>query len=219
MFDLLVDVYDRGLDAVTLMMRDVLSGTEHPSVWMLAFLVVVPAFLFVGRRPRASRRRQRKLHRYRRGHQRQMTFRRHRIWEKEALALLKRIGSGRLSETDTREAIRDMNPYAFEYLIVAIFKQRGLETRKIKRASGDGGIDGMVRIDHRWHLIQAKRYAAPVSAPLVEEFALLSRHKRMPGLFVASSGFTKGAYLAARNGRFIQLLDVHALLTRSVVPV
>ena len=56
-------------------------------------------------------------------------------------------------------------------------------------------------------LIQAKRYRSPVSTPMIEDFHQLCQEKRMPGVFVASSGFSKPAYQFAKRTRRVKLLD------------
>jgi len=105
-----------------------------------------------------------------------------------------------------------MSPYAFEYLITEGFRSAGAKVRKIERVSGDGGWDGMVHLNGRWHLIQAKRYGSPVSRQVIEEFLTLCQTKRMPGLFVATNGFSKPARKLAYQSRRITLMDGNALV-------
>lgn len=100
-----------------------------------------------------------------------------------------------------------MSPYAFEYLITEGLKGQGAEIRKLKCVSGDGGIDGMARLNGRWHLIQAKRYTAPVSTGVIEEFLQVCIEKKRPGLFVATSGFSGPARQRANHSERLILLD------------
>lgn len=167
------------------------------ALWILRAIFTRPArkrFRATSARRRASRR---------------QVLSRHGAWQKEALAVLKRIQ--RLPFTDNQELVilQGMSAYAFEYLITESLQARGAEIRKLPRASGDGGIDGMCRLgpEGRWHLIQAKRYAAPVSTGLLSDFQRVCQERRMPGLFVATGGFTAPARrFAGQSGR-LKLLD------------
>lgn len=205
--------YEAGLDGALRIAQDVLAGQSTSMLWLLGLAVLTPAFLLVGRRPRQARRRQRALSRYRRGHSRQMTFRRHSLWRQEALDVLRAFSEGEVHTGQCFSRLLGMNPYAFEYLVIEVFRQRGCDTRKLKRASGDGGIDGLVYLQGRWHLIQAKRYQGAVSQPLVDDFIALCRRKRMPGLFVATSGFTRGATNSADACAAVQLVNIRTLLS------
>lgn len=211
--DLMLAYYERGFDYLATIFTDLQNGHWSGGVWLLGAALIVPAFLMTGRRPKRRKRQARALRRYRHGEQRALTFRRHAQWRKEALRLLRLHGSGRLSAPELSDQLQGMNPYAFEYLIIELFKRRGHSTRKIKRASGDGGIDGMVHINGRWHLIQAKRYQGPVSQAPVGDFIELARRKRMPGLFVAINGYTKGALSVAQTSPFVRLVDVNSLFS------
>src|SRR5690606_21245490 len=112
------------------------------------------------------------------------------------------------------QVFQAMSPYAFEYLITECLKGQGNQIRKLRRVSGDGGIDGMVMLNKRWHIIQAKRYANPVSAGIVQEFLQLCIEKRMPGVFVASSGFTAPARRLADRQARLTLWDGVSLVRR-----
>ncbi|WP_273208726.1 restriction endonuclease [Marinobacter subterrani] len=139
--------------------------------------------------------------------QRKLSLKRHKGWQKEAREILKRLRSGSLSAEQTRAVLQSMSPYAFEYLITEGLKGQGADIRKLRRVSGDGGIDGMAHLNGRWHLIQAKRYAAPVSTATIEEFLQVCIEKKMPGLFVATSGFTGPARKRANQSKRLILLD------------
>ncbi len=194
-------------------------NTESVPVWAWAIAgVVIWRTVKAIIRPPARRRKNAPAARQR-WVQRQATRIRHKRWRNEALGTLKslkkhqtekRSGNkeqAELAEQRVRQTLNAMSPYAFEYLITEGLKRQGADIRKIQRASGDGGIDGMLKLQGRWHLIQAKRYRSPVSTPMIEDFHRLCQEKRMPGVFVASSGFTQPARQFAQRTRRVKLLD------------
>ena len=78
--------------------------------------------------------------------------------------------------------------------------------------SGDGGIDGIINED-RLGLdviyIQAKRWEADVGRPEIQKFVgALAGNKANKGVFITSSGFSRGAtdYAAQVNHRVV-LID------------
>jgi len=78
--------------------------------------------------------------------------------------------------------------------------------------SGDGGIDGIINED-RLGLdviyIQAKRWEADVGRPEIQKFVgALAGNKASKGVFITSSGFSKGAteYASQVNHRVV-LID------------
>ncbi|HIG4575661.1 TPA: restriction endonuclease, partial [Klebsiella pneumoniae] len=54
--------------------------------------------------------------------------------------------------------LRKIDPFVFEELLLEGFERRGFEVIRNRRYTGDGGIDGRVKIDGQTWLIQAKRY-------------------------------------------------------------
>lgn len=80
--------------------------------------------------------------------------------------------------------LRSMDPLAFEELLLECFERRGLQVTRNRRYTGDGGIDGKVKICGGVWLVQAKRYADAIRPEHVEAFAQLCAAKSMPGLFI-----------------------------------
>lgn len=80
--------------------------------------------------------------------------------------------------------LRKIDPYVFEELVLDAFAQRGLAVRRNKRYSGDGGLDGQVRIHGEWHLIQSKRYSHHIQSAHVQAFANLCQERGQNGVFV-----------------------------------
>lgn len=82
------------------------------------------------------------------------------------------------------DILRSIHPNVFEELILTSLKSPFRKIRRNHRYTGDGGIDGQVRINGQWHFIQAKRYTNHISADHVREFIQLCKKEGQPGLFV-----------------------------------
>lgn len=80
--------------------------------------------------------------------------------------------------------LRYTNPFVFEEMILTAFKQAGFKIRRNKRYTGDGGIDGIVYMDGKKHLIQAKRYRNHINAAHVQEFVTICQRQGCKGLFI-----------------------------------
>ncbi len=80
--------------------------------------------------------------------------------------------------------LRRMDPLAFEELLLECFERRAIQVVRNRRYTGDGGIDGKVRICGWVWLVQAKRYADAIRPEHVEAFARQCAAQSMPGLFI-----------------------------------
>ena len=81
--------------------------------------------------------------------------------------------------------LRKVDPLMFEELILESFSCSGFRVRRNRRYSGDGGIDGQVRLNGAWAPVQCKRYSAHINPAHVADFAAVLRRRRVPaGLFV-----------------------------------
>ena len=80
--------------------------------------------------------------------------------------------------------LRKIDPLSFEELVLQSFVDMGWRVRRGTRYSGDGGVDGHVRLpfDHYWTAIQCKRYSSAIDPTHVREFAEIVYPLR--GLFV-----------------------------------
>ena len=80
--------------------------------------------------------------------------------------------------------LRKIDPLSFEELVLQSFVDMGWMVKRGIRYSGDGGVDGHVRLpgDPYWTAIQCKRYSSAINPAHVSEFAALVYPKR--GLFV-----------------------------------
>lgn len=115
----------------------------------------------------------------------------------------------------------DMDPTAFERLVIALLRGMGygrLGQVEHSGRSGDGGIDGIISQDplglDRIY-VQAKRYAVEqtVSRPVLQGFVgALMGAQGDRGVFITTSSFTSGARTEAdRVNARIELIDGHRL--------
>ena len=105
---------------------------------------------------------------------------------------------------DLLAAVASMNPIQFERLILALLTKMGygagnLANSQMTKASGDGGIDGIINEDALGLdavYIQAKRYApdSKVGRPALQAFVgSLTGEGANKGVFVTTSDFSKEA--------------------------
>ena len=90
--------------------------------------------------------------------------------------------------------LRKVDPFVFEELILEAFNRGGLKIKRNRRYTGDGGIDGKVKINGRYVLIQAKRYSGYINNNHVTLFSKLCKDKRQLGLFIHTGKTGKGSY-------------------------
>lgn len=80
--------------------------------------------------------------------------------------------------------LRKIDPYVFEELVLWAFKQKGYRVYRNARYSGDGGVDGKVRINGKKLLIQDKRYSGYIQLAHIKAFDETCRKKKQNGLFI-----------------------------------
>lgn len=118
---------------------------------------------------------------------------------------------------ELRDRIKSVSPSRFEELVVELLVKMGYggtqeDAGRVVGKSGDGGIDGIINED-RLGLdviyIQAKRWEADVGRPEIQKFVgALAGNKASKGIFITSSGFSRGAtdYASQVNHRVV-LID------------
>lgn len=79
--------------------------------------------------------------------------------------------------------LRKIDPFVFEELLLEGFERRGFEVIRNRRYTGDGGIDGRVKIDGQTWLIQAKRYTSYIAVGHVRDFSDLLNATGARGFF------------------------------------
>lgn len=104
-------------------------------------------------------------------------------------------------------------PVFFERVVVALLVKMGYggdleDAGKVTPASGDEGIDGIIREDKLGFsniYIQAKRYAKdqPVGRPAIQGFVGAIANKVGKGLFITTGRFTSDAKLCAEQNHIV----------------
>jgi restriction system protein len=118
------------------------------------------------------------------------------------------------------DEVMQLSPTDFETLVVQLLLKMGYgdgidNAGKVTRATGDGGIDGMIKEDQlgfSYIYIQAKQWAPDrrVDRPEIQKFAgALQGEKATKGLFITTAKFSTGAKQYAENlhGSTIVLID------------
>ena len=106
-----------------------------------------------------------------------------------------------------------LSPNEFETITAAAFEARGWRVEIIGREGrADGGLDLLLFRKGRRFVVQCKRYAGKVGAPVVREVIGVMMHHRAQGAFVVGlSGFTRAAQEWAK-GKPLRLIDGQQLL-------
>ena len=86
--------------------------------------------------------------------------------------------------------IRKIDPLAFEELTLEAFRRAGHRVKRGRRYSGDGGVDGHVRMNGRWAPVQCKRYSAHINPAHVADFAAIVRRRGAGTGFFVHTGRT-----------------------------
>ena len=103
---------------------------------------------------------------------------------RQALETIASIGASASAGGQIIAYLRRLDPFVFEELILEAFQRSGYQIRRNPRYTGDGGIDGQVRINGIWCIIQAKRYSGAIRPQHVHDFVQLCEERRQPGVFV-----------------------------------
>ena len=107
-----------------------------------------------------------------------------------------------------------LHPVEFERFVLRYFRLLGFDAQETK-ATGDGGIDGVLRRDGRLFVIQCKRYAGNSigEPPIRDLLGAVTKVRAAGGIFITTSEFTSAA-MAFAEGTCIELIDGEALATR-----
>lgn len=98
--------------------------------------------------------------------------------------VIKKLTTETMSDAYRMGILRRTNPFVFEEVILTAFKNAGFKIKRNRRYTGDGGIDGRVKIKGKWFLIQAKRYSSAINNAHVTDFANVCRKHRKRGIFI-----------------------------------
>lgn len=99
--------------------------------------------------------------------------------------------------------LRKVDPYVFEELLLTAFARRGIAVRRNARYSGDGGIDGRLRLGGERVYLQAKRYRTHIRAGDVRAFQTLVAEQQVKGIFAHTGRTGRGARAGAGELEFL----------------
>lgn len=111
--------------------------------------------------------------------------------------------------------VKSCSPYFFEKLVLDLFMKMDYNRVKPKygevtKKSNDGGIDGVIQLGYlntNPIYYQAKRYDSNIQRPAIHQFiGALREIKSDTGIFITTSGFSKGAIEAAKSEN-ISMID------------
>lgn len=106
--------------------------------------------------------------------------------------------------------VRKVDPFVFEEMLLTAFKRLGYKIKRNTAYTGDGGIDGQVRINGQWMLVQAKRYRGYISASDVTAFSRLCAKSKSKGYFIHTGLTGKQSHVNA--GKNVRIISGDALL-------
>lgn len=92
--------------------------------------------------------------------------------------------------------LRKIDSDLFEEVILSRLEKSNLSIRRNKKYTGDGGIDGWVKLPQfGWAPIQAKRYAGHIQAQHMRSFGdVIKEQKSKTGIFVHTGRTGSGAF-------------------------
>lgn len=105
----------------------------------------------------------------------------------------------------------NLSGYQFEKEVAKLYKTRGYGVQ-VTKGSGDGGIDIFLEKAGRRYGVQCKNHHKAIGPAAIRDlYGAMSHEGLDAGIFIASSGYTKGAKEFARN-KAITLLDINNVL-------
>ncbi|WP_371873149.1 restriction endonuclease [Pseudoduganella buxea] len=145
----------------------------------------------------------------------------HRTRVKQSRRLLRRVRGfgGPQRAAHVLSYLRKIDPYVLEELVLSALEDRGCLVLRNRRYSGDGGVDGHVRISGSWWPIQVKRYGAYIDHQHVSEFVqIVSSAEYGGGLFVHTGLSGSAVYRHLRGSsvylisgdRLVEMICAHA---------
>lgn len=107
--------------------------------------------------------------------------------------------------------LRKLDPFVFEEMILSALRRQGYRIIRNKAYTNDGGVDGMVFMNMKRHLIQAKCYNNHIKASDVASFSRICKRRNVRGLFV-HTGKTGSKSWDVVIGSDVEILSGHRML-------
>ncbi len=115
---------------------------------------------------------------------------RHQQYIRLAAQVLKQLRSTEVQLPKAIAILRQMNPYAFEELLLTCCQNQGWDIERNFSYSNDGGLDGRVTIAGKRYLIQAKRYRGYINPQHIRKFRQVIQGEEAAGGFFIHTGKT-----------------------------
>jgi len=124
------------------------------------------------------------------------------LWMKQKRAIRK------ANKAASDNLYHNFTPIEFEHAVAELFRLRGFKTA-VTSASGDKGIDIILRKNDMKFGVQCKQYKESVGPAPIREFVGALEGRRLDaGYFVTTGYYTRSAYEAAANSRYrIKLIN------------
>jgi restriction endonuclease family protein len=105
----------------------------------------------------------------------------------------------------------NLSGHQFEKEVAKLYEAHGYDVQ-VTKGSGDGGIDIFLEKAGRRYGVQCKNHHKAIGPAAIRDlYGAMSHEGLDAGIFIASSGYTKGAKEFARN-KAITLLDINNVL-------
>ena len=113
--------------------------------------------------------------------------------------------------------LKTLDPIVFEHLIALLFEQRGFAAQTVG-ASGDEGVDVLLRRGDRTFVVQCKRYDGSVGQPTVRDLYGTMVHNRAAEAYLVTTGMITQQAREWAFGKPIQLVDGFSLVNWIMSP-
>ncbi len=109
-------------------------------------------------------------------------------------------------------ALRNLNPFVFEKMLLLCFKERQFRVTRNLRHTGDGGLDGTVfNLQGQKLLIQAKCYRSAIDPQHIKDFESAIQRNSAAGGFFIHTGRT-GEKSKENRPENMRILSGHSLI-------
>ena len=130
---------------------------------------------------------------------------------KEGKAQLRRLQ--RLNKTTALTQLKRMDPILFEYLVAALFEQRGYKTSlTVTSGGGDEGVDILIRKGLKKGVVQCKRYEGSVGQPVIRDLYGTMLHNRAGESYLVTTAMVTKQAQTWSQGKPIHLIDGYTLV-------